>query len=354
MNRFVLLTSLALVISASAGFSQDKQARLIVAPLHGYSELDRTARDRLEAVSRPGGSPAAVIDSIRAVEEPPAREAQWNAWLDSLNAVKLLAPVQLQALEDLADHSPVLGIPHHEFPTRTVPAYQVADRARVLLARNAARRRAGHLAGSPQALALALEAPPESREFSDGLLALEQASDQTLSSVVAGNLQTVSLRPATAGVLLRAVQIDPAYEYLLPQVIAHGDTETARRAIRFGLARRAEVMPEIALEALARPELGGLALQAARQAGMEADTFCWDLLDDASLGADAARLLAADSEKLIEEIRRRIGSASSTARVRMLLALKFRSSQEARALLTELVEAPWLSDQQKREVRAWP
>lgn len=354
MNRFALLASFALAVSATAGLSQEKPARLVAAPLHGYVELDRAARDRLATISGQDRSPVAVIDSIRTVEDPLAREAQWNAWLDSLSAATLLDPAQIRALEGLADLSPVLGIPHHEFPTRTVPAYQVADRAGVLLARDAARRRAGELARSPKALMSALDGQRDSQEFSDGLMALEQVTPQTLSDVVAEYRQAISLRPTAARVLLKAAQTNPALASLLVRVVASGDPETARRAIRFGLDRRVEIMPEIAMEALARPELGGLALRAAEQAGMDVDTFCWDLLDDPSLGADAARLLAARSENLIEEIRRSIGSASSLARVRMLLALKFRNSQEARELLTELVEAPWLTDQQKQEVRSWP
>lgn len=353
MNRFVLLASLALAIPATSGLGQDTPAGLVVTPLHGHAELDRAARDRIDAVHRQGKAPAAVIEAIRAVANPLAREAQWNAWLDSLTTIARLDTAQIRALQRLADQPPVLGVPHHEFPSRTVAAYQVADRARALLARDAARRRAAGLAGSPKALVGALDAPPGTRDFTDGLLALEQASARTLSQVVARHRDAVSSSPSAARVLLEAARSDYAYLDLLPRVVAHGDPETARRAIRFGLARQAEVMQEIALEALARPELGGLALRAALQAGMHADAFCWGLLDDPSLGADAARLLAADSEKLIEEIRRRIGSASSPARMRMLLALKLRNSPEARELLVELVEAPWLSEQQEREVRAW-
>lgn len=343
----------ALAAIATVAFGQEPRARLVSVSAHDYVQLAAAAKQRVATMAGRGEAPAALVDAIRAEPDSVAREAQWSAWLDSLKAAKLLAPVEIEALQTLADHSPVAGIAHHEFPSRTVPAFQVADRAQVLMARDTVRRRAGELADSPERLMAALDDGPGSQAFAAGLLALEIASSATLSEVVSSYRSGQPMPAGDAQVLLKVAKTDAAFLDLLPEIIAFGDLASARSAVRVAVDLRVETLPEAAAKALDRPELGGLALTAAQHAGMHPDRYCWGLLEDPSLGADAARLLAADSAELVDKIRLRVDSASRPARMRMLLALKLRDSDEARALLAELAGAPWLTDQQRREVRAW-
>lgn len=353
MDRFIPVVLCALAAIATAGFGQKPQARLMSVSEHDYVELTAAAKQRVATLTGRGAAPAALIDAIRAVPDSLAREAQWSAWLDSRKSAQRLDPVEIETLEMLADHSPLVGIAHHEFPSRTVPAFQVADRARVLLARDAARHRAGELTELPEQLMAALDAGPGSQEFATGLLALEVASSATLSDVVSRYRSGQPMPAGDAQVLLKVAKTDAAFMDLLPEIIEFGDLASARNAIRLAMDRRVEMLPEVAAKALDRSALGGPALTAAQRAGMHPDHYCWGLLDDPSLGADAARLLAAHSAELIDKIRDRVDSASRPARMRMLLALKLRDSEQARELLAELAGAPWLTDQQRREVRAW-
>ncbi|MEX2499201.1 MAG: hypothetical protein WD397_10045 [Wenzhouxiangellaceae bacterium] len=353
MKRFIPVALCALAAIATAGFEQEPRARLVSVSEHDYVELTAAAKQRVATMAGRGEAPATVINAIRAVPDSLAREAQWSAWLDSLKAAHLLDPVEIETLETLAGHSAQVGIPHHEFPSRTVPAFQVANRAQVLMARDTARRRAVELADSPEQLTAALDDGPGSQEFATGLLALEIASSATLSEVVSRYRFGQPAQAGDAQVVLKVAKTDAAFMYLLPEIIEFGDVASARNAIRVAVDGRVAMLPEVAAKALDRPELGGLALTAAQRAGMHPDRFCWGLLDNPSLGADAARLLAAHSAELIDEVRHRVESASRPARMRMLLALKLRDSEEARELLAELAGASWLTDQQRREVRAW-
>ena len=294
-----------------------------------------------------------LIEAIRAEPDRAAREAQWSAWLDGLAAAGELEPPEVEALIELEESTPVVAIPHHEFPSRSMPAFALAGRASALLARQARSSRARELAASPADLSRALEAAPDTSAHAAGLDALEFVAPALLDSIVDGLRTGRHSDPVVARVLLRAAEIAPAHAVLLAEVVRRGDVPTARRALVLAMDRGDANMPEIAETALARSELGGLALAAARQAGMHPDRFCWALLGDPSFGADAARMLAAESDRLIEEISVRVADASGLARLRMLLALRIRDSEASRAMLAELAEAPWLSEQQRREVRSW-
>jgi len=318
-----------------------------------YARLRRDAGLRIDSLARRVPDAGALIDAIRTEVDPASREAQWNAWLHTVALSDELKPLELQALAELAQSTPTVGIPHHEFPSRTMPAFGLPARARALLTRHAQLGRARDLAGDPDALAAALGADVGSPRFEAGLRALELLSPSSLADIVEAHLNRASGADAESMILLRAAELEPGNGALLADVVRRGDARTARRALVLAMDRSVTALPEIAAAALARGELGGLALAAARQSGMHPDDFCWSLLGDSSLGADAARMLAESSDRLLPEISARLADASGLARLRMLLALRMRDSEASRAMLAELAEAAWLSEQQRREVRSW-
>ncbi|MAS05788.1 MAG: hypothetical protein CMP07_07675 [Xanthomonadales bacterium] len=365
MKAFTGLALLCLVFSVSptpageeadgrpesvASVSADELVRVSTAHL---ARLRREAAKRVGSLSGRGPESGALVGAIRAETDPAAREAQWSAWLDRLAGSGVVQPHQVQALVELKTRAPVVGIPHHEFPSRTMPAFAVAARAEVLLARHARASRARKLARRPGELAEALESVPGSPAFEAGLEALHLVSPALLANLVDPYRQHAPFSAAASRILLEAAEAAPEQLHLLPEIIRLGDAGTARRALRLAIDRGLPQLGGIADAALSRRELGGLSLIAARQSGMHPDRFCWPLLGDPSFGADAARMLAAESDRLTEEISARVAEASGLARLRMLLALRMRDTEASRALLAELAEAPWLTEQQRREVRSW-
>lgn len=365
MKALIGLGLLCLVFSISpTGASEEARGRpeavlsiqareLVRVSAADHALLRHAAVQRIRALSGQGPESVVLVDAIQAEIDPVAREAQWSAWLDALAASGALQPHEIRTLVALKTSAPVVGIPHHEFPSRTMPAFAVAARAAVLLARHARSNRARDLAVRPDELIEALESDPGSPAFQSGLQALEFVSPVLLANVVEIHRQRMPISASVSKILLKAYETAPDQLELLPDIIRFGDARTARRALQVAIDRRLPQLDDIAEAALARSELGGLALIAARQSGMHPDRFCWPMLGDPSLGADAARMLAAESDWLLEEISARVADASGLARLRMLLALRMRDSQASRAMLTEMAEAPWLSEQQRREVRSW-
>lgn len=328
---------------------------LVRVSMMDHARLIQDAELRIRFLVGRGLDSGALFDAIRAEPEPAAREAQWSEWLDSLavSGAGGLLPMEVQTLAALEKASPVVGIPHHEFPSRTIPAFTLAARAAALLARSARLSRAQGLAARPNALAGALKAEIGSPAFGAGLQALELVSPKLLASLVKMQSDGSSYAPSTARIMLKAAEVAPEHFELLPGVVRRGDVVTARRALRLAMDRGTPYLREMAAVALTRGELGGLGLAAARQSGMHPDDFCWKLLGDPALGADAARMLAQESNRLLAEISARVDGADALARLRMLLALRLRATNASREMLTELVEAPWLSAQQRREVLSW-
>lgn len=318
-----------------------------------YARLRREAAQRIDLLDRQASDAGGLIGEIGSELEPASREAQWSAWLRSVGLSDSLAPLELEALAALRQSTPVVGIPHHEFPSRTVPAFDLPARAAALLTRHQQSSRARDLAGKPDELDAALTAGVGSQRFADGLQALEFLPAESLADVVEAQLEQSSWTRAESMVLAKAAELDPENGTLLTEVVRRGDVRTARRALVLAMYRGIPELPEIAAAALARGQLGGLALTAAAQSGMHPDDFCWSLLGDPSLGADAARMLAESSDRLISEISARIQGTAGPARLRMLLALRLRGSHASRRMLGDLVEAPWLSEQQRLEIRAW-
>lgn len=318
------------------------------------ARIVQDAAVRMRSLADRATGAEALIDAIATETDPAAREAQWSAWLDTLARTSSeYGPVVLERLAVLADSAPVVGIPHHEFPSRTMPAFSVAGRADALLARHDRLNRARRLAASPEELARALEADAGSPRFDSGLDALALVSPELLSGVVETARRNGIRSGAAARIALAAAKVDSDYSELLPQVVERGETAVAIDAIRLAMDRSVPELREIAVVALGRPELGGLSLAAARQAGMHPDDYCWALLGDLAVGADAARLLAQHSVRLTHTIASRVDKSPPLARLRMLLALRLRDSDAARGLLGELADAPWISEQQRREVRSW-
>lgn len=318
-----------------------------------HQRLMREAGLRVRSLAGRQLASDALINAIRSEVDAAAREAQWSAWIDSFAAADELQPRDLEALAALRKSTPIVGIPHHEFPSRTVPAFAVAARAAVLLARHARLSRSRELADRNDELANSLKAPLGSPAFVAGLDALGFVSAESLAGIVEKFRKHERNGLAAARILLKAAEVDSNYWALLPEIVRRGDAATGRRALRLALDLGAPQLPDIAGVALARAELGGLALVAARRSGMHPDEFCWTLLGDPVLGADAARMLAAESNRLFEEISARIEEAPALARLRMLLALRLHGTDASHAMLAELVEATWLSEQQRREVRSW-
>jgi len=365
MRKIAGFVLLCMLFSTSPTWADDKPGSrvdmresetarsLVRVSVMDHARLMHDAGLRVRFLARRGPDSGALVDAIWGEPDPAAREAQWSAWLDHLAVSGGLRPVEIQALAALEETTPVVGIPHHEFPSRTMPAFALAARSGVLLARNAQLSHARKLAARPGELTEALEADVDSPAFASGLQALEFISPELLADVVAMSREGSRLTPAAARILLKAAEVAPEQSVLLSEVVRRGDAATARRALRLALERAGPQLPEIAAIGLARGEIGGLALTAARQSGMHPDAFCWALLGDPALGADAARLLAQESGRLLTEISARVDRAEPLARLRMLLALRLRGTDASREMLSGLVEAPWLSAQQRREIRSW-
>ena len=365
MKGFAESVLIGLLLSVSSAWAEgpidDHNNQLVSAAAPVLVRISPADHDRLRieaarqirSLTGRGVASGSIIDSIRAEADPVAREARWSAWLDALASSDRLQAREVQALAELENSAPVAGVPHHDFPSRTVPAFALAPRAAVLLARHALSSRAYELAARPGPLIEALDSKVNSSAFAAGLQALAFVSPTLLAEVVEMHRQRKPLATGSSRILLKAAEVAPEYQNLLPAIIGHGDTTTARRALRLAIDRASPQLQAVAAAALARGELGGLALTAATQAGMHPDRFCWALLEDPALGADAARMLAEQSERLLEEIAARIDDASPLARLRMLLALRLRGSENARSMLGELARASWLSEQQRGEVLSW-
>lgn len=365
MNRFAESVLIGLLLSVSPAWAEapidEHEAALTSAAAPALVRISPADHDRLRAeaarrirsLTGRGMDSHVLIESIRAEDDPVAREARWSAWLDALASSGQLQARDVLALAELEDSAPVAGIPHHDFPSRTVPAFALAPRAAVLLARHALSSRARELAARPGLLVEALDSEVGSSAFVAGLQALAFVSPALRAEVVDMHRQRRPLAAGSSRILFRAAEVAPEYQHLLPAIVGHGDATTARRALRLAIDRASPQLRAVATAALTRGELGGLALTAATQAGMHPDLFCWALLGDPALGADAARILAAQSDRLLEEIAERIDDASPLARLRMLLALRLRGSENAHSMLGELARASWLSEQQRGEVLSW-
>lgn len=365
MNKFVALALFALLISISPARAFDLSDGRSVAgpsiPTSGliqvsgaeHARLRHEAAQQVRSLAARGSDAGALIDAIDAELDPIAREAQWSEWLDLLAASSELQAIEVAALAELEKTLPVAGIPHHEFPARSVTAYALAERASVLLARHARKARARDLAATPDELSTVLDSDPASSAFAAGLEAMERIAPESLARLVETRMARTTLSRAASTVLLKAAEINPDHRGLLIDIVDRGNVATARQALLMAATRDVPELREIAAVALGRSEIGGLALTIARQSRLHPDDFCWTLLGDPALGADAARMLADDSSRLLAEVSLRIHGAPELARLRMLLALRLRGSEASHGLLSTLAESPWLTEQQRREVRSW-
>jgi len=305
------------------------------------------------AGERGGG---AALPRIRAEPDAARRAALWSRWLAGLPVDAVLDDVERRALESLAADAPRVSTVHHEFPRALTPAFALAARARARLRRDRVHAAARVLAEDPPALTGALTGRDAGLPFESGLVALAAAPGAVRDALVDRYRAAPRAWPNGGRVMLRIVALDTGHADVLVDVIRHGGADTARAALRRGLDQHkslpAGLLQRLAEAGLRRAAPSGLALQVWRAAGGDPGR-AWRLLGRPGIGADAARLLAADEAGLVERIRAEIDSAPPPARLHMLLALKFRASPEARALLSELARAGWLSPQQRVEIAQW-
>ncbi|MEM7054305.1 MAG: hypothetical protein AAF446_07115 [Pseudomonadota bacterium] len=337
--------------TAASELRQIESQRLSVQSQSVFDHADRVAESTASLTRRASNDKPLLMRHIDQLDDAALREAMLDQWLSKQLQKPANSDQELAVLESLTRETQHVLISHHEMPGHTMPAFNVAQRSRNLLAFRQRQLEARTMADNHESLIAALQAAPESETFYTATLAAESLSHrQKLELITHFHLELIS-DPFAAQALLALLDRNAPEPNVLSDVITHGDLTSARRAVRT-IGTEAHFQP-VAEQALARPEIGGLAIQAWLATGGDSDQKLWPLLDDPSLGVDAARALAAHSNRLIETIEAEINSANPTARARMLLALKLRDSQASRSLLEQLLSADWLSQQQRAEVASW-
>jgi hypothetical protein len=285
------------------------------------------------------------------VDDPALREAVLNQWLDRIAVDPVLNDAERAALQGLVDLQPRVWIQHHEAGGRAMPAFAVAQRARALLEFDRRWQNAGRLVEHPDALLDALRAAPDEDGLTIAALAIERLGPQQ-RRVLAARLPDEPASQARDRAALELAGVSAEHESLLTWLVTHAGADEARRALQFAIEISSPELPAIAARASARPELGGLVVEAHDRSGAPIGPL-WGWLDDPDLGADAARVLAERVPGLAAEVRGRIDAASALARLRMLLALRLAGDVESRALLLELAEADWLQPAQREVLQHW-
>lgn len=284
------------------------------------------------------------------VSDPALREAVLQLWLDRIAADPLLSDIERTTLQGLIDYSPSVWIEHHEAGGHAMPAFAVAMRARALLDFDQRAREANWLAERPGALLAQLQSAPGDDALAVAQLAIERLTPKQRRELAAQLIQQPASRARDRAALTLA-RLSAEHEPLLTWGVAHAGLSEARQALQLAIELSSPELPELVKQAAARPELGGLVVEAHVLAGAAVETL-WTWLDDPELGADASRVLAA-RPGLAAEVEARIGTAPPRARLRMLLALKLSKSADARALLAQLADAEWLQPAQREVLRQW-
>jgi len=285
------------------------------------------------------------------VDDPALREAALNLWLDQLAARPMLNDAERDALQALPEQLPVVWIAHHEAGGRAMPAFAVSVRARSLLDFDRRWRKAAVLAERADLLLAALVDAADSETLVTLELAVEQLAPEQ-QRVLALRLPNQPASQARDRTALKLARRSAEHESLLPWLVARAGLAEARQALQFAIEMSSPELPEVAARAIARPELGGLVVEAQLLSGGSIERL-WSWLDEPQLGADAARVLAERLPGLAAEVRARINAAPIQARLRMLLALKLSGDAEARALLALLAESEWLQPSQREVLRRW-
>ena len=302
-------------------------------------------------IAAPQGISTQVFNRIQAEADPALQEAMLDRWLSNIAQKASSTADEIQALETIRHKSPVVLIPHHEMVHHTMPAFNIGLRARNLLQLRERQTQARQLSNDFEQLVQAFSSEAGSEDFLAAEIASRAIPELQKSRLIEHFQRQLPQNPEAASALISIADSARLSQETMADVIRLGDLSSARQALRMNMGnvdRRA-----LAEQALARPEIGGLAIQAWLESGGDADARFWSLLADLDLGADAARALAEHSTQLTEKIESEIHQAAPVARLRMLLALKLRNSPDSKALLNRLLDAEWLSPQQRMEVASW-
>lgn len=302
-------------------------------------------------IAAPEGISTQVFNRIQTETDPALQEAMLDTWLTSQTRKASNTPDEIQALETIRDMQPVVWIPHHEMVHHTMPAFNIALRARNLLQFRDRQNQARDLVSDLDQLIDAFSAEKGSERFLAAEIAGSQMAETQRFELVRHFQQQLPQNPQAAHVLVSLAAVGEMHATTMTDIVRLGHPSAARQALRMTMGKAEGHL--LAEQALSRPEIGGLAIEAWLKSGGDADDRLWPLLADPDLGADAASALAAHSGQLIERIESSIHDAAPMARLRMLLALKLRNDEASRALLQRLLEAEWLSPQQQMEVASW-
>lgn len=302
-------------------------------------------------ISAPEETSLEVFDRIRTEADPALQEAMLNVWLSGQAEKERNTLDEINALETLRERQPVVWIPHHEMVHHTMPAFNIALRAQNLVQFRDRQNQARRLVNDFDQLIEAFSAENGSEQFQAAEIAGRQVAETRRFELIRHFQRQLPKNPRAAHALVSLAGAGDMYPAALADVVRLGHLSAARQAIRMTMGRADSRF--LAEQALSRPEIGGLAIEAWLESGGDADARLWPLLADPDLGADAANALAIHSGELIERIESSIHQAAPVARLRMLLALKLRNSAASKALLQRLLEAEWLSQQQQMEVASW-
>lgn len=352
-RRFLLLVlALATALAAAHGPSSVPLRSAVRALDERAHAALVQAADALLSASSAG--PRALPQAIDAIElqHPALAEAVWSRWLDRVAAAPVLLDTERAALERLVDRAPVSWIEHHEAGLHAMPAFAVAERARALLDFDRRWRAAAALLDRPDRLIRAITASvaAEAVEFEVIELALQQAGPGMRAALIR-QLPFAAPSVARDRALLQLARLERAGQ-LLPALVADSTPWIAQQALIEAMEQGGSALVDAAAQAAARPELGGLAVEAHVRAGGALERL-WDWLGDPDFGADAARVLAAEDALLVDRVRARIERAAPLARLRMLLALRLADRADADRLLAELEDADWLQPAQREVLQAW-
>lgn len=347
---FVLVLStgfLPAVAAEPADMAPAPKIDAVVGMVAAEDLRDLIERARSMLPGEPGGRrvvPPAIAD-------PALREAVLHLWLDRIAADPVLNDAERAALHGLIERTPKVWIEHHEAGGRAMPAFAVASRARALLEFDRRWHEAGRLAEHPDVLLAELRSAPDRDRIRIAEIAIERLSSVQRRELAA-RLPDEPASRARDRAALKLARVSAEHESLLTWLVVNAGPVEARQALQFAVEVSSPELPELAAVASARPELGGLVVEAHDRSGAPI-ALLWGWLDDPDLGADAARVLAERVPGLAAEVRARIDTALPRARLRMLLALRLAGDAEARAFLSELADADWLQPDQRRVLQQW-
>jgi hypothetical protein len=340
--------------------SMDASAALETTPV--LTELERfewIARARADLAAFTAG-PGTDADRqhrgfLRAFGEsdPAYREALLHIWLSEYIGPAPTDEPNAARFRRLLDSEPVVRVEHHDHPEHAVPAFNIAGLTRNRIGEQRIRIRGRELALEPASIPAALLSTHDPTEFRAALHALETVDPAIRSALFADPNRSFLKRPAGAEATLALAERGWLPADALVPLIEEADPEIALRAFRQSRSHDAPLRTLALDRALERPDLGGLPIaDAAQHTDPKLREAVWDLLDEPQRGADAALALARYADDLEARIDAGFDDAEPRARLRMLLALRLRSTPSSRAFLQQL-RTQRLSSAEVRATEAW-